>query len=112
MGLGGVGIWQLLIVLAIVIMIFGTKRIKQLGGDIGGAIRGVREGFGDDATLVDMAGELHEAKKGLEEVQRTALYGKQVGSSASSENSASDVSSSLLSPLDISLTKSSNTSEE
>ena len=35
MGLGGISIWQLLIVLAIVVMIFGTKRLKNIGGDLG-----------------------------------------------------------------------------
>ena len=37
MGLGGISLWQLLIVLLIVVLIFGTKRLKTLGGDLGGA---------------------------------------------------------------------------
>ena len=37
MGLGGISIWQLLIILVIVLLIFGTKRLKNLGGDLGGA---------------------------------------------------------------------------
>lgn len=44
MGLGGISVWQLGIVLLIVILLFGTKRIKQLGHDLGGAIKGFREG--------------------------------------------------------------------
>ena len=32
MGFGGIGIWQLLIVLAIILLIFGTKRLRNLGG--------------------------------------------------------------------------------
>ena len=36
MGLAGISIWQLLIILAIVIMVFGTKRLKNIGGDLGG----------------------------------------------------------------------------
>lgn len=43
MGLGGISIWQLLIILAIVILIFGTKRLKTLGGDLGGALRSFRK---------------------------------------------------------------------
>ena len=35
----GISIWQLLIVLAIVLLLFGTKRLKNMGGDIGGAIK-------------------------------------------------------------------------
>lgn len=43
MGLSGVSIWELLIVLLIVVMIFGTKRLGSLGSDLGGAIRGFRK---------------------------------------------------------------------
>lgn len=44
MGLAGVSVWQLLIILAIVGLIFGTRRIRQLGEDLGGAIKGFRKG--------------------------------------------------------------------
>lgn len=43
MGLGGISIWQLLIVLAIVILLFGTKRLKGIGGDLGSAIKGFKK---------------------------------------------------------------------
>ncbi len=43
MGLGGISIWQLLIVLAIVVLLFGTKRLRSLGSDLGGAIKGFRK---------------------------------------------------------------------
>lgn len=42
MGLGGISIWQLLIVLVIVVLIFGTKRIKGIGSDLGAAVKGFR----------------------------------------------------------------------
>ena len=48
MGLGGISIWQLLIVLAIVVMIFGTKRLKNIGGDLGSAIKGFKKSMADD----------------------------------------------------------------
>ena len=48
MGFGGISIWQLLIVLAIVILIFGTKRLKNIGGDMGGAIKGFKSAMNDD----------------------------------------------------------------
>jgi sec-independent protein translocase protein TatA len=48
MGLGGISIWQLLIVLAIVILIFGTKRLKNLGGDVGGAIKTFKQAMNED----------------------------------------------------------------
>lgn len=43
MGLGGISIWQLLIILVIVLLLFGTKRLRNLGGDLGGAIKGFRK---------------------------------------------------------------------
>lgn len=43
MGLGGISIWQLLIILAIVVMLFGTKRLRNIGGDLGAAIKGFRK---------------------------------------------------------------------
>lgn len=48
MGLGGISIWQLLIILAIVVMIFGTKRLRNLGGDLGSAIKGFKNSIADD----------------------------------------------------------------
>lgn len=39
----GIGIWKLLIILLIVIMLFGTKRLKGLGSDLGDAIKGFRK---------------------------------------------------------------------
>ena len=43
MGFGGISIWQLLIVLIIVVLIFGTKRLGSLGGDLGGALKSFRK---------------------------------------------------------------------
>lgn len=48
--MGGIGIWQLLIVLLIVFMLFGTKRLKGLGADVGEAIKGFRTSVGGDET--------------------------------------------------------------
>ncbi len=47
MGLGGIGVWQLLIVLAIVVMLFGTSRLRSIGGDMGSAIKGFRNAMQD-----------------------------------------------------------------
>ncbi|MCB1690940.1 MAG: twin-arginine translocase TatA/TatE family subunit [Halioglobus sp.] len=48
MGIGGISIWQLLIILAIVIMLFGTKRLRTLGSDLGSAVKGFRKSMTDD----------------------------------------------------------------
>ena len=43
MGLGGISIWQLLIVLVIVVLLFGTKKLRSLGGDLGSAIKNFKD---------------------------------------------------------------------
>ncbi|KUJ83878.1 twin-arginine translocase TatA/TatE family subunit [Microbulbifer flavimaris] len=48
MGFGGISIWQLLIILVIVLLLFGTKRLKNLGGDLGGAIKGFKKAMKDE----------------------------------------------------------------
>ncbi len=55
MGLGGINVWQLLIILLIVVVIFGTKRLKSLGSDLGGAVKGFRKAVteAEQAQLAD-----------------------------------------------------------
>ena len=48
MGIGGISIWQLLIILAIVIMLFGTKRLRNMGSDLGRAVKGFRKSMQDE----------------------------------------------------------------
>ncbi len=43
----GISVWQLLILLAVVILIFGTKKLKNIGGDLGGAIKGFKSAVKD-----------------------------------------------------------------
>jgi sec-independent protein translocase protein TatA len=59
MGIGGISIWQLLIILVIVLLLFGTKRLKNLGGDLGGAIKGFKKAMTDE-----------EAKESSDEVKK------------------------------------------
>ncbi len=55
MGLGGVSIWQLLIILVIIVLLFGTKRLRNIGNDLGSAIRGFRNSIkeSDESTEQD-----------------------------------------------------------
>jgi sec-independent protein translocase protein TatA len=43
--MGSFSIWHWLIVLVIVVLIFGTKKLKNMGGDIGGAVKGFKDGM-------------------------------------------------------------------
>ncbi|GGW79236.1 Sec-independent protein translocase subunit TatA [Alteromonas halophila] len=44
----GISMWQLLIILVIVVLLFGTKRLKNIGSDLGGAIKGFKSAVTDD----------------------------------------------------------------
>ena len=48
MGVAGIGIWQLVIILAIALLLFGSGRLRSLGGDLGTAIRGFRTAMGGE----------------------------------------------------------------
>lgn len=62
----GISVTQLLIILVIVIVLFGTKRLKNIGADLGGAIKGfksaVKEGSEDDKTIAENEGETIEGE--------------------------------------------------
>ena len=47
MGFGGISIWQLLIILVIVLLLFGTKRLRNLGSDLGNAVKGFKKAIDD-----------------------------------------------------------------
>jgi len=67
MGMGGISIWQLLIILVIVLLLFGTKRLKSIGTDLGNAVKGFRSAMSESDK------EEPEEPKKLEEnvVKRT-----------------------------------------
>jgi len=57
MGFGGISIWQLLIVLAIVLVLFGTKRLRNLGGDLGSAVKGFKKAMSSEDDKAENAPE-------------------------------------------------------
>lgn len=48
MGLGGISMTQLLIILVIVVLVFGTKKLKNIGSDLGGALKGFKSAMNED----------------------------------------------------------------
>ncbi len=54
---GGFGLTELLVILAIVLLIFGPKRLKNIGSDIGNAIKGFRTAMTDDEQKADAEAE-------------------------------------------------------
>jgi sec-independent protein translocase protein TatA len=55
MGFGGISIWQLLIILVIIVLLFGTKRLRGIGTDLGSAIKGFRNSVKDPEDTVEPA---------------------------------------------------------
>ena len=51
--MGTFSIWHWLVVLLIVVMIFGTKKLKNIGSDLGGAVKGFKDGMKDGAAEAD-----------------------------------------------------------
>jgi sec-independent protein translocase protein TatA len=53
----GISVWQLLIILAIVLVLFGAKRLRNVGSDLGGAIKGFRQSMreGEDEAKTGQA---------------------------------------------------------
>lgn len=48
--MGSLSIWHWLIVLVIVLLVFGTKKLRNIGQDLGGAVKGFKDGVKDGAT--------------------------------------------------------------
>ncbi len=51
--MGSFSIWHWLIVLLIVVMVFGTKKLKNMGSDLGGAVKGFKDGMKDGGASAD-----------------------------------------------------------
>jgi sec-independent protein translocase protein TatA len=51
--MGGLSIWHWLIVLLVVVLIFGTKKLRNIGQDLGGAVKGFKEGVKGAETEAD-----------------------------------------------------------
>jgi sec-independent protein translocase protein TatA len=60
--MGTFSIWHWLIVLLIVVMVFGTKKLKNMGSDLGGAVKGFKDGMKEggtkDAAAAPVAGQV------------------------------------------------------
>ena len=71
MGFGGISIWQLLIILVIVLLLFGTKKLRTLGGDLGGAIKGFKKAVSDDEAKQDKIEEEASQAENIQEKEKT-----------------------------------------
>lgn len=60
MGVGGISLWQLLIILLIVVMLFGTKKLRGLGSDLGSAVKGFRKAMSPDEETKSVGHKFEE----------------------------------------------------
>jgi sec-independent protein translocase protein TatA len=74
--MGSFSIWHWLIVLLIVVMVFGTKKLKNIGSDLGGAVKGFKDGMKEGGQAAD---------------EQPAAPSAQVGSSAAAGKTTIDV---------------------
>jgi len=69
--MAGISPWQLLIVLLIVLLIFGTKKLRNVGGDLGSAIRDFRKGVSDSEKSAEADSD--EEKEGNDDDKKTPV---------------------------------------
>jgi len=56
----GISIWQLVIILVIVLLLFGAKRLRNVGGDLGSAIKGFKSAMSEEEKKTDEATQLNQ----------------------------------------------------
>ncbi|MGF1685173.1 Sec-independent protein translocase subunit TatA [Photobacterium japonica] len=71
--MGGISIWQLLIIALIIVLLFGTKKLRSMGGDLGSAVKGFKKAISDDepAAKKDAEADADFDQKKLTEQQQT-----------------------------------------
>ena len=68
--MGGISIWQLLIILAIVVMLFGTRKLRNIGSDLGGAVKGFKDAMGAEGKEAYQPQHLESDDAGFDDAKR------------------------------------------
>lgn len=63
MGLGGISPWSLVLILVIVLLLFGTKKLRNLGGDLGGALKGFKKAMNDEESADEKKLDADDSEK-------------------------------------------------
>lgn len=77
--MGGFSIWHWLIVLLIVVMVFGTKKLRNMGSDLGGAVKGFKDGMKEggqppaDAAPVPPSQVINAQAQAAEKAERNTI---------------------------------------
>jgi sec-independent protein translocase protein TatA len=67
--MGSLSIWHWLIVLLIVALVFGTKKLRNIGGDLGGAVKGFKEGMRESDTPANSTDQRELPRNGAVDVE-------------------------------------------
>ena len=78
MGFGGISIWQLLIVLVIVLLLFGSKKLRGLGSDLGNAVKGFRGAMQEGEDDAGKPKSQDQAKLNTEEANEGRVIDSEV----------------------------------
>lgn len=72
--MAGISLWQLAIILGIVILLFGTKKLRNLGGDVGSAVKGFKKAMSEDDGKEDAAARksISQEDAGFETSEKSA----------------------------------------
>lgn len=69
--MGGISIWQLLIVVAIVVLLFGTKKLRTLGSDLGESVKGFKKAMADENQDAEFKSLKNDASGNTETAEKT-----------------------------------------
>ncbi|CAM3059857.1 Sec-independent protein translocase subunit TatA [Vibrio mytili] len=68
--MGGISVWQLLIIAVIVVLLFGTKKLRGIGSDLGGAVKGFKKAMSEDEDTAKKDKDADFEPKSLETQQQ------------------------------------------
>lgn len=71
--MGSLSIWHWLIVLLVVVLVFGTKKLKNLGSDLGGAVKGFKDGMRDGSATEEPAAAAAKPQVAQAAVEKTTI---------------------------------------
>ena len=71
--MGSLSIWHWLIVLLIVVMVFGTKKLKNIGSDLGGAVKGFKDGMKDGNAAASTETPSAQVSNGATAPEKTTI---------------------------------------
>lgn len=70
--MGGISIWQLAIIAVIVVLLFGTKKLRNLGSDLGSAVKGFKKSVSDDDNTAEKNDALADSSNAETKVEADA----------------------------------------